>query len=56
MVKDFISKYRYFIGGGIMIAIVGYVIFANRKNKNKVNKIKSIKTEIKGKMEKRRII
>ena len=26
MVKDFISKYRYFIGGGIMIAIQPMII------------------------------
>ena len=41
--KEFFNKNKKAIIGTLALAIVGYVIFANRKNKNKVNKIKSIK-------------
>ncbi len=37
MNKDFIYKYRYIIGGGIAVAIIGFVIYLNKKKKVEVS-------------------
>jgi acyl-CoA thioesterase-1 len=37
MNKDFIYKYRYIIGGGIAIAIIGVVVYLTRKGKTETS-------------------
>jgi hypothetical protein len=36
MSKNFIDKYKFIIGGGIALAIIGFIIYKNRKRGNKM--------------------